>query len=1148
MSDITNTLSGLLAGILRREKNSLQIIQTLSDLYSNTTDKVTLEYVDENNEIQTTTIPSYGYLLQQLKETQGNLNNLAGIGVQKASIKLADGSKRVIFGNELPIEPTPITSISKPILFYSKSNNVIDKLVDPLPYIKVDITGKITSDVSQLYVKKLVLNIENDTQLSYFNSELAANNVAYNDLIAGLGKNGINYQEFDEIKNLPPKLPKYSGSFDLLRVYKKPTTIVANNQSIKQDVLVYKLNTLLYNDLEFNKANISLKIGDQLIVNSNGIRNTKMLIQTVDQSTNEVTLKRTEGFDLPKIGTNKLLIDPSYIKTTLVDVEINGGQYIVVFLKTINPNSNIVNQDWGSGIAIATDNLVFADEQTTGTTLAVYKNDKINNLSKSIKSLSNDRIIPLVSAATPNVPVLAATNCKVVVINNHKKDAANTDNIKKKVADKEKAKSEISNIDKSIEDAKAKLNTVTLDNDKQKILTDIKNLNNNRDAKVKEYNTIVNDIIARQKDSQNFVPKYKIVGFWNVPDPVIDSNGDAQYPKQFKYRYRYLSKDNSTTELTSLSFTDQNDKTNKATPTKWVEVVTKPREKGVDDNGKMYWKDENVSDPDILNSNQLSISISAGENVEIQVKTISEAGDKESDWSPSVIIPFPEDLNDNTDSIAQDIQKDAIKAEFLNDLTTMGVPKHIQDSIQYGDTYFTHDADSIATAYRTPENKPKSVAQILSDYKSQIDGLTAIINGDKGQIQVQIVDENGALVSKVGNNDSINIFAGYYKDIVSNLTIKKGVIVTKLYYLEISNINAIDLELLSYVPGLVTDPMPIQDTFSPYWTGTPYGGYLINKDEYNLYRRYWRVPVSLRGMTPDNPSLQSNHLTGVYPFIELPTFQSSQVKGQFLLMRNYNVALSDKLYDGIQQSPTLQTMVPINPGLGTQQTFIWNETLTTGTPNGNGYESDFCVHTDHPELALGSELMNNFSTLFHPVTKTPIKSQETSGQVYYPFFCQSLYSNLKTTDPNGNLQLEYTPYVKVTSGATVANFAKKIGYTKNDQYLIGKNTCGSYLYLAPNIHKDIHTGELIYNKGKIIKQGDVNKIRIPIIFQVRATDYYGAGSSGLGILGGLGSPTNLTNIAYAKTIGIDIPLKNQDMFSFDVRLEMQYKSKSVSEI
>ena len=56
---------------------------------------------------------------------------------------------------------------------------------------------------------------------------------------------------------------------------------------------------------------------------------------------------------------------------------------------------------------------------------------------------------------------------------------------------------------------------------------------------------------------------------------------------------------------------------------------------------------------------------------------------------------------------------------------------------------------------------------------------------------------------------------------------------------------------------------------------------------------------------------------------------------------------------------------------------------------------------------------------------------------------------------------------------------------------------------------------------------------IPVLFQFRASDK-------LGYIGGYRTGGTLTNIKYSKKLGIDIILKDDSPFSFDLQVSAQY--------
>lgn len=1185
MDEVKNTLESLLADILRREKNSLEIIQKLQEITVSKNDKVVIEYQLPDGTLQEFEVMSLGYFQQKLTEVNNNLKNITGLGSRSANLKLPDGSIRTIFAAEIPVEPQPIKNLVKPLFFNKKNNKIVDLFMNPLPFISIDLTDKIQTTVNQVSTKKVVLDLDNVDDINYFNASLNGVNITYDDLIIALNERGIVFTEFDEIINITPRLPRYSGLFDVTAVNKRSVQRTVNNVTSNANEIFYKLSTLAYKDLQNNSSEVILKVGNTLVVNETPTRTTKYVIKTVDVSTNEVTLSRVEGFSTITTGSQKLMIDPGFVSNVNIEMRVNVNEYMIIFTKALNPNAGVISTDWGDGIGLYTNELIDINDQNNKTSLVTFYNASIEDVGKALRALAKDNQIPLADAITPSAPDIIIENFKVVQINTHKADNQSTDDLRKKFGDKNQLKSDIEKLDTSIDLQKSVLSTSDFknDNEKKNAQKSLDDLVSQRTTKVNQFNTTIDDIIARKKDVENFDPKYNIQGFWGIPAPQYKDPINLIGKEEvigFIYEYRYLRVDGTTSEGESLDFKDVEGKKNKATPSKWVRVQTKLRQRGIDTAGKLQWLEENTNDPDVINSNQLSIPITAGESVEIRVKSVSEAGfptsPAESEFSESIIIPFPEELKDNVEFITREAEDESLRAKFLKELNSIGLNQHLLDSITIGDTYFAHFANRIGTSFKTPENKPKDVDQILIDHQNKIDQLTALITGEKGKISIAVTDELGTQIQKVNNNDTINVFAGFYRDLTASAPVPKGEIVTKLYYIEIANINPADLELLSYVPGLYDEilpdvlprvPVAFNGLYPPNAVDADpftqdYLGFIINKDEYTNYRRFWQTPIGLRSITPNNDfnnhhkkSLDDNvtnptptsSTPNIHPFIEVPSFQSSQVKGQLVYSRNHDVTLNNLLYD---QDATLanNTLLPIFPGSGTAQTFIWNGTQTLTLPVGSGFESDFCVHTDHPDLQVTSDLMASFNNLFGTNVGFPIKSQDTSsGEVFYPYFSQSKYFNLQSTDTDGLKQLNYIPYFNRSSAATINNFARKFGFTTNDKYLIGKNTVGSYLYLAPTTHKSLHTGSIIFNQGYIIQKGDEFVVRVPIIFQVRMTDYYGAGSSGTGVLGGLGSAA-LSNLSYAKKIGIDIAIKDQSLFSFDLRVEMQYKPKSVADL
>ena len=117
-------------------------------------------------------------------------------------------------------------------------------------------------------------------------------------------------------------------------------------------------------------------------------------------------------------------------------------------------------------------------------------------------------------------------------------------------------------------------------------------------------------------------------------------------------------------------------------------------------------------------------------------------------------------------------------------------------------------------------------------------------------------------------------------------------------------------------------------------------------------------------------------------------------------------------------------------------------------------------------------------------------------------------------------------------------YPNKLGFEANDLYLIGKYSCGAYLFLGPPTASYIQVEGSTSLANKMVSQGVQNAINVPVIFQFRATDY-------LGNIGGYRINGQPSNIAYSKSIGIDIQVRNVSSFSFDLTASGSFKQQTL---
>jgi hypothetical protein len=133
---------------------------------------------------------------------------------------------------------------------------------------------------------------------------------------------------------------------------------------------------------------------------------------------------------------------------------------------------------------------------------------------------------------------------------------------------------------------------------------------------------------------------------------------------KFKYRYRYLSADGAANPVDQFKYTDGSG-TSQGAFSNYVivESVLRPRTKNTI-TGLYEWAPIDDDNADSVNINQLDIPIRKGEQVEIEVKSISEAGwpsnPLESEYSTAIRVEFPADLSSDSalESILAQNQED----------------------------------------------------------------------------------------------------------------------------------------------------------------------------------------------------------------------------------------------------------------------------------------------------------------------------------------------------------------------------------------------------------------------------------------------------------------------------------------------------------
>jgi len=1167
----SNSISQLLEQFLELNTNSLETFNRINEAITTNKENVVIDlYNSKTGTMETIQIPAFGYLKREIERLNNNISSISGLEGSDANVRLKDGSYRTIHTARLKGPSKDITSLAAPTTFTTKLNEFFEDFLNPLLTINLDVTGQIPVETEKVYVERFVFDSTDIVSLTAFDEIYkGGNGIDYSTFKTELSDNPYKYYVDADVLDMPMRMIQYTGALDVIKVDNAEKTYVIDGVSQTKTVKLYTVNKLTYTDSAKSlKDTETLKVGDSLIINSGNYR-TRYQVVSIDNSTSQLELLLLEGSESVKIGVNQLGIYKDVDTNLDIEIKVGYNERQVVFVKPIDPNSKIPAENFSPGVAFYSNELELTDTTGTTMTLAQYYKEQVSDFGQFIKSLKVDYIPPSSVGITPDSPVINTNNFKVVQVNKHLTDNANTIKIKQLKSDKIATEQSLKKLDESIKQKKSLINTKKFSSSAQKDThtNELNSIIGQRESESKLFSSIVAEIksSAESADLQTVSPKFRVRGFWSIPEPKKIGNEISQEVVQFKIRYRYVSTSGKTAVVDQIPFTDSTNQTEKtAAFSNWTEVLGPIRKRKMNDAGKYEWIIEGEEDADVVNFNSFDIPIVPGEIVEFMVKSISEAGfpanPVESEWSDINKIEFP-DGEISTDSLGNVIkanEMDALKVSIKQDIESAGIYKHVEDSFTAGETTYSHNANTIASGFLTDQQTPITVYEKLLALQNEVLSLRAVIEKTTGELLVRIIDEDGN-VTPVTNNTTVQLFAGYYVNEIPTPD-GKGAIVTKNFKIELSNTKATDLELISRIIGDITKPVPVSSDNTTFGLGTgvssidPIYG---NNSYYTTEARYDLVPV-----------VYQNIQGSVEDYFNNGPDQSTQLKGQFIYSRFRNIANDDNLYvinEGINLDGDVDPSTTY-PGIGydtyeyglsfnyfsnpvisggvTDFTgasitpysistlpgdFIWAGSFVGSTPQvtsintiGNGsYSNGIFMHKDHPLLSNGViDAIDIVSNGLVGMPKTaPRRAVDEHGKKQTPFRLLQTINSAGTLAPRSTI---------------------KNGFTPEDKYLLGGRSCGSFLYVSPLNLDSLSVSSANKNGNKKIPGGSANTITLDLIFQYRMTDYYGSG--GTGRIGGVLTNT-FTNLTYAKKVGIDIiDIANVD-FQFDVEVYAKYATQ-----
>lgn len=756
--------------IVNFNKNIVDILSKINSLATTTESSVDVQIFDEEGILRSYTVPSFTSLKGEIERLNNNINSLYGIDADGALIQTTNANKfKKIITVDLNREPVAINSLGEVLDFKTKTNWFFDSLVDPMLQVEFDLSGKVENNVRKCQVRRYIVDFVTNSEgvltplgraaLNSFNEQFRGNpNILLSEFENWHRKTpGViepfNVKIDEDVFDLEPNSLLYNGNFSVLRI----------QEDRLNKKLWYVLNTLDYVKNEGNVVR-QLTIGDEVIVNSDKTSTRYKVIElSTAQSNPRARFERIEGIEPIPVGIETLKIYSPVIYTKKVRISIGYNERNVVFVKPVNAETNLIARDWSLGTGFYTNDLrLDSNSDDNGLTMEQYYTEYVYDYGEVLQDLVSKKI-PNRLAGNPIPPTLSLDNFKVVQINRHLTDTPDSNLIKQKHNTQLNLRSEVRQIDEAIQDRNKRLKITKFKSDaeKRKSELELNDLVLKKGSKSKLLTTISQEIISISKDPKTQVnPKFRLRGFWKIPEAIVARGTFPQEVIQFRVEYRYLSKDGRETPIEQFDVEDE-----VASYSNWSEYKTDVRKRIYDSaTGEYFWQIEDVEDADTPNINQLDIPIQQGEQIEMRIKSISEVGwpesPVESDWSDIISIEFPSDLNNilnENEFILREATKEEIIIGVENELTVRGFDEHISDQVTINSKVFHHDTTKILSGFKDENGVSIDLFEYLKKLENKIKGLEERIKRAKGELKISIFRNNQEFEIKNGSETIFNV-------------------------------------------------------------------------------------------------------------------------------------------------------------------------------------------------------------------------------------------------------------------------------------------------------------------------------------------------------------------------------------------------------
>jgi hypothetical protein len=773
MSSINSSYHTVAEQIISYNQNVVEILNSINSLV--TTQAATVNVTIQNSQGLPTTValPSLSYLKTEIDRLNNNINSLYGLNDNGATVQTANNTFKKVITVDLNREPKDISQLTAPRTFVTKRNWMFDSMMNPELLINIDLTGKVVDSVRKILSRRYIVEFEIN----------ASGNLTTNGLSAQAsfdatfkGRSNINQQDFliwhqttpgvvlplnpnydEQLFDLEPSQLQYYGIFSVLKA-----VVDSNNK------LFYYLDTLTYTEISTEQPK-QLTVGDSLIINVD-FANSIYKIDEIStaESNPKIRVTRVEGNQPIPIGTATLKIYSPILSRKTVDISVGFNERNVVFVKALNTDNNLVSKNWSLGIGYFTNELILSsDDSDNGKNLSNFYNEKVYDYGLVLKDLASKQI-PTILGVLPTAPVLDVANFKVVQTNTHLTDTPEANILKNQSSQIKSINSELLQLSDAIQskNKQLKVTRFTSDADKNQFVNQINTLQSQYDSKSTLKGSINTSILnTATLNVSNIQPTFAVRGFWTIPEASVTPYTPPQEIVKFDVEYRRCNKNGiePTIQTFTLKDTSINPLQKKnAAFSNWMPYATLSRKRKLDQaTGKWIWQLDDISDPDVVNINQLDISIHPNETIEIRMKSVSEVGYPdspiESPYSNIISISFPDNLNQVTNQnliIANNAQKEDIKTSLVTELNNKGLNQLLSQKVTVNNSTYFLSTDAILSSTADGNGIAVNLETRIKTLEERIKTLEAIISKSKGELVITMFKNSEQYIIK--NNSELN--------------------------------------------------------------------------------------------------------------------------------------------------------------------------------------------------------------------------------------------------------------------------------------------------------------------------------------------------------------------------------------------------------